>query len=131
MNLKAGLFSLLSGFSGITALAGTRFYPITVPENPTLPAIRYLYVGGSSDPTFETSGLQKLRIQFDCLGATADDADALRTALIQALNGYRGALSDGTYLQLADLLGPGTDFFDNDARQYRCIVEFYLYFDFA
>ena len=131
MNLKAGIFSLLTTDPNIGPLVGTRVYPILLPENATLPAIRYQFVGGSSDPTFETSGMQKVRVQFDCFGADPDSADVLRTTLIKALNGYRGQLVDGTFLQNADLINAlGIDFFDNDARQDRCMSEFYLWFDF-
>ena len=73
-NLQAGLFTLLTNEPTIFALIGTRLYPITLPENPTLPAIRYTVVGGMSMPTFETSGMNRWRFQFDCYGATADDA---------------------------------------------------------
>jgi hypothetical protein len=130
MNLKAGIYSLLTANAGLSALIGTRVYPIMLPEAPTLPAIRFQYVGGSSEPTFDTSGMQKLRVQFDCMGADPDSADAVRTAMY-GLNGYSGLLSDGTLLQNFDLLGPGIDFFDSDARQFRCMVEFYLWFNFA
>lgn len=129
MTLKAGIYSLLTANVGLSALIGARVYPIVLPEAPTLPAIRYQFAGGASEPTFETSGMQRLRVQFDCFGADPDSADATRSALINALNGYQGLLSDGTYLQNADLI-QSVDFFENDARQYRCMVEFYLYFNF-
>lgn len=129
MNLKAGIFSLITGDANVGQLNGTRVYPILLPEAATLPAIRYQFAGGSSEPTFETSGMQKLRVQFDCFGLDPDSADVLRSTLIKALNGHVGALSDGTYLQNADLI-QSVDYFENDARQYRCMVEFYLYFDF-
>lgn len=133
--IQTGIFSLITGFPGVAALIGTRCYPVTLPENPTLPALRYQFAGGSSEPTFETSGMQKARIQFDAFAETADAAIALRDALIgtqgsPALNGYRGFLGDGTYLQEAQLVGPGTDYFETDPRQYRCMMEFYLEYTF-
>lgn len=127
--IQIGIFSLLTGFPGVAALVGTRVIPVTLPEPPILPALTYQFAGGSSQPTFETSGMQKQRVQFDCWGQSYDDAASLRAALIAALNGYQGALSDGTYLQNAELL-QSMDFFENEARQYRCMVEFYLWYDF-
>jgi Protein of unknown function (DUF3168) len=125
-NLPNGLFSLLTADAGISALIGTRVYPVVLPENPTLPALLYKFVGGQSDPTLDTSGEQKLRLELDCYGASFDDASALRDAVTAALNGYQGTLSDGTFLQNAWRLSPGVDFFEDEPRQYRCMVEFYL-----
>lgn len=129
-NLAAGLFSALTADAGIAALIGTRVYPVMLPENPTLPALIYKFVGGRSTPTLTTSGMQRSRLEIDCYGATYDDASALRSAVIAALNGLQGQLADGTYLQNADLLNPGLDFFEDEPRQYRCMVEFYLFYTF-
>jgi hypothetical protein len=129
--IQTGLFSLITGFSSVSALIGTRLHPLSLREAETLPAMTYQLVGGSSDPTFETSGMQRLRVQFDCWGENYDDAAGLRDALIKALNGYQGLLSDGTYLQNADLISSiGADYFEDMPRQYRCMVEFYFYFVF-
>ena len=129
--IQTGIYSLITGFSSVSALIGTRLHPVTLKEAETLPAMTYQLVGGSSDPTLTTSGLQRLRVQFDCWGANYDDAAGLRKALIKELNGYRGLLSDGTYLQNADLIGSiGVDYFEDVPRQYRCMVEFYFYFVF-
>lgn len=125
-NLPGGIFSLLTADAGVAALVATRVFPVEVPEDVTLPALLYRFVGGTSSPTLMTSGMQKARVQFDCYGETYDDASALRNAVVAALNGYQGTLADGTLLQNAWALGPGTDFFEDDPRQFRCMVEFYL-----
>ena len=130
--IQAGIFNLLSQNSSIAAMAGSnpaRIWPVLLPEDPTLPAITYHVIGGASMPTLSTSGMQRLRMQFDCWGADYDDAATLRAALIAALNGYQGTLSDGTYLQYAQLIGPGTDFFEDAPRTFRCLCEFYLLYD--
>lgn len=102
-----------------------------LPEGAPLPATTYQDVGGASDPTFDTSGMQRARIEFDC---RADDstggmaaARAARKALIAALNGQHGVtLADGTWMDSAILISPGYTFFDDDARQYRARCEFYV-----
>lgn len=128
--IQTGIFSLITGFTDVAALIATRVYPMTLPEAPTLPALSYQIVGGTSSPTFETSGMQKLRVQFDAWGADPDSAANVRATLIKALNGFQGQLTDGTFLQNADLQQQ-IDFFADDPRQYRCMVEFYFYFDFS
>ena len=128
--IEQGLFTLISSDPTISGMIGTRVYPILLPESPTLPAITYQVTRGNGDPTFETSGLIKLYMQFDCWGKTYSDAAQLRKALVKLLNGYQGVLSDGTDLQLGQFQQP-IDFFEQDARQYRCAVEFYFLFDFG
>lgn len=101
-----------------------------LPEGATLPATTYQVVGGRSDATLDTSGMQKLRVQFDCRAATADDAATARDALIAALNGRIGeTLEDGTWLDSAELIQT-IDYFDSDSRQFRKGVEFYVNFNF-
>lgn len=127
--IEAGLFSLLSGTPAVAAIAGARIYPLVLPTDGELPAVTYQVVGARPDPTLQTSGFQRWRIQCDCWAEDYSAAAGLRDALTTALNGYQGTLSDGTILQNAELIQP-IDHFDHEALQYRCTVEFYLYFDF-
>lgn len=126
--ISEGIFSLLSTDAGVSALVGTRVYPVRLPTNPTYPCVRYLIVGGSSDPTFKTSGLQRIRLQVDGFGATHKSADAVRDAVTALLDGYVGTLSDGTYVQNITQIQP-LDYDDPDALAFRCMVEFYVLFD--
>lgn len=131
--ILSGLYSLLRGNAGLAAIIGDRITPVLLPEGQQLPAMTYQVVGGTSSPTFESAGMQKLRIQFDFFAdaenGSFDDAMNARDAHRQLLNGYTGSLTDGTYLQRATLI-QYIDHFDNDARQYRCSAEYYLWFVF-
>ena len=128
--IEAGLFSLLSTTTSITALCGTRIYPILPPDEPLYPCIVYKSVSLKSNPTLDTTGMQRLRIEFDCFGSRPLDAVNLRTTLVKAINRYQGALSDGTWLQDMVLQSMG-DFFDDQARVPKCFVEFYALFNFS
>jgi len=127
--IEKGLFTLLSTDPAISGMIGTRIYPLLLPTGAVMPAMTYQVVGGAGDPTFETSGLIKLRMQFSCWGDKYSDAAQLRKALVKLLNGYGGILSDGTNLQLGEFIQP-IDYFDNDTLLFRCAVEFYFLFDF-
>ena len=124
-----GLYNLLAGDPGLNALVNGRISGLQL-QSDCVPALTYQIVGGSSDPTFTTSGLQKVRVQFDAFAASYIAAAQVRDAVRILLNGYQGALSDGTFIQNADLI-QNIDFFENDARQYRCASEFYFYFTFS
>lgn len=126
--IEKGLVAMLLANAPIAAMVGTRISPLVLPENSTLPALTYQTVGSVSRDTLATAGMSRVRMEFNCWGADYLDAITLRAALIAALNGYQGLLSDGTQLQNARQL-QSIDFFDHDARLYRAMTEFYLYFD--
>jgi hypothetical protein len=122
---------LLNGLQALVAIeTGAYLFPVILPENQALPALTYQIVGGVSYPTFNTSGMQKQRVQFDCYGKSYLSAATVRATLIAALNGYKGTLADGMVLQFANYI-QSVDHFEDDARQFRCTCEFYLFFNFA
>jgi hypothetical protein len=113
----------------LEALVGCGVHPVLLPQGAKLPVILYQLVGSSGSPTLNTSGMQKRRYQFDVIAETYVQADLIRSKLVFFLNGYQGLLSDGTYLQNVEFV-QAIDFFDNTPRQFRCMSEFYFYFDF-
>ena len=113
-----------SSLNPVTNIVGTRIYPVVLPTQPTLPAIHYRIVGGSSTPTNDTYGNQRYRFEVNCWGLTYLDAVTLRSAVIQTLQEYGGAGVSIRYIQPLDL-------YESELRQYRCIAEFYVYFNFA
>lgn len=95
MSLAAGVFEFLSDGLSI----GERIYPLTLPQDVTLPALTYRIV--SDEPTISHSTDQQsptftgirhafTRVQFDAYADTYDDADALRDELVTVAVGYRG-----------------------------------------
>lgn len=128
--LAAGLYALLAGETTITAIVGTRIEPVELTIGQTMPALVYKFVGGSSSPTFTTSGMQRVRVEFRCFGSSHLQADTLRETLRKFLNGFRGLLGDGTRVQNVDLIQPLDDF-EQYARQFCLGAEYYFYFVFA
>lgn len=127
--IEAGICSLLAGLPSITAIVGTRIYPVELPEGSALPAITYLYPGGSSEPTLNTTGYQRQRLEINCWAERYLGAVTLRAAVRAALEGTRAVLSDGTDLQDIEYLQPIDFPLETAARQYRCAIEFYLHFN--
>lgn len=124
--MTKGIVALIQQSAAVTAIIGSVCAPLLLPEGAQ--GITYQIIGGRAQPTFNTSGMQRWRIQFNCHAASYAIAYQARSALIMLLNGYQGTLSDGTFLSQCQLIQP-IDYFDNDARQFRCGVEFY--FDFT
>jgi hypothetical protein len=119
--IEANIYSVLAADPGIAALAGTRIYPIELPEGPTLPALTYKMIYGLPKPTFSTSGMKRSRVQIDSRGSSYGDAVTLRQAVIVALDGYVDA---NINVQLCGW----HDGFEDDARIYVACAEFYFYF---
>ena len=128
MSFRIGLSQLLQTAAPLVELQGDRVFPVLLPEDTTLPATTFHVVGGSQTPIFGTSGMQRRRVQLDFRATTDDVADALRDATIKVLNGFNGPMPNGFLIADCWLIQP-IDYFDNDARQFRCSAEFY--FDFA
>jgi hypothetical protein len=112
--------SALTSATSVTAIVGTRIYPLVLPTDPTLPAIDYKFVAGSNTPTMDSMGVQKYRVEVNCWGDTYGDAVSLRYAVVKALSGYTSGNTSIQYLM------PQDDF-DNDLLQYRATAEFYVF----
>lgn len=82
----------------LTGLVGTRFYPMKLPQNPTLPAITYFRVAGTAhhDIPFAMP-----LVQFTCWGTTWAQARAVSGALYWALARYRGTKGGIKFEQIA------------------------------
>jgi hypothetical protein len=98
MMLTSGLVAYLLTQTSITDVVGERIQPIPAPEDLSqYPCITYQ---GSSDVSEDANdgpvGVAEARIIFDCLALRYLDARGLAEALKTALNGYSGALPDGT-----------------------------------
>jgi len=134
--IDQGIVSLLAADTGIAAIlatggAGSIFQTETPEDLAQYPCIGYQLVGGNSDSTLSTSGMQKARLQIDCWALTGDVAKNLAAAVIAALNCYQGQLSDGTRLLDAQLVHPGADVFGSGSRYFCRMLEFYLFFNFT
>lgn len=127
--LEAGIYQLLTTEPTIAALVSDRVSAVLM-DSKCLPAITFHVVGGASTPTFETSGLQRMRIQFDVFGRGYLEAAQIRDTLRKFLNGYRGTMPDGTFVSNVDLI-QHIDFFEDGAREFRCSSEYYFYFTYS
>jgi hypothetical protein len=117
--IEAALYTVLSSSASITALAGSRIYPAVLPTDPTLPALTYMFIGGTVYPIANRNGIQRSRVQIDCWGNSYSDAVTLRQAVVQTLAGYSGPSFQSQIIQTHDD-------FDHDLQQYRAVVEVYV-----
>lgn len=96
MSLGAGIYEFLSDNLSI----GERVYPLTLPQDVTLPAMTYQVISdvptishstAQDHPTYTGTQRSDTRVQFDCYGSDYDEAEALCDELRQLTVGYRGS----------------------------------------
>lgn len=91
MTIEDGLVALLLADSGVSALVGTRIYPLKLPQDDGLPAIRFQRISGERVRTLDgPTGLVRPRIQIDAYGKTYAEAKAVAEAVEALLDGYSG-----------------------------------------
>lgn len=108
--IEASLYTILSGAGGVTALAGTRIYPLLIPQEAALPALAYQRISGRR--TMAHDGpitLTRARVQITCVAETYSQAKSLAAAVQAALDGYRGTVGSHAILHA---------FLDNDLDEY-------------
>lgn len=100
-DIEQGLVTYLLARAGVTALVAARIYPEIVPQaekgEDNYPAITYQVI---SEPNVRSlsgaSGLAYPRIQINCWSRRYSVTKALRNAVRDALDGYRGSMGDVT-----------------------------------
>lgn len=125
--MDKGLYALLAADSGIADITSRIYRGAAPPERHQYPCLTYRFVGGSADPTLETSGVIRQRVEINGLSFNSEEASDLLAAAILCVNGWQQALTDGTHVLTTELLNPGTDI-DGEDRLFRRLAEFYVYY---
>jgi len=92
--IEADVRTFLLAQSAVSALIGTRMYPLRLPQGVTFPALTYQRISGSEDVTHSGAGPARAGMQFDCWGQTQSSVLALASAVRSALSGHRSGMGD-------------------------------------
>lgn len=88
MTLEEALRTVLVGDAGVSALVGTRVYPLVIPNGASYPAIAYQTIGREMSQT--QSGAispEDARIQLTCVCTSYAGAKSLMEAIRNAVDG--------------------------------------------
>lgn len=88
--IEEALRTLLLSDSTVSGLVGTRVYPMQLPLDCTLPAISYSKI---SSPNNHLIDVASPRFQFSCFAEDYLEVQQLKTAVVSALNRYKGVAS--------------------------------------
>lgn len=129
MSIETGLRTLLLTDAAVAALITARVYPISLPQEPTLPAVVYNRIDGAPAQFLSGSGsLKHARYQLDCYSTVSySQAKAVAAAVNEALDGYRGSYSGGTIKGIT-VLDDGTDLSEPELEEFRVKLEYSVWY---
>src|SRR5512139_393328 len=90
MEIEEAIYSYLSTHPKVEALAGDRGYPMTIPQEATMPCWGYQVI--SQGEIMDHDGLSKLvtaRVQFTCQAQSYWGAKELVRTIADAVRGYK------------------------------------------
>ena len=118
MNAEGAIRAAILASAPVTALVGTRVYPMMLPQAPTFPAIVYQRISTVPDMLVEGPGFAPIRIQLSMWATTFGGARTLADAVVTALHGYHGG-----ELRLSRLINLLDDY-EPDTKLFRVIADF-------
>lgn len=121
-NIEEALFARLSTFAGLTALIGTKIFPLRAPDDFSAPFVIYQKITGKREQSHEgDSSLVHPRIQYSCWGINYGSAKLVSRQVVKALHAFKGVVS-GVDIQFVEV-DSEVDTFDEDTKLYRVLVD--------
>lgn len=99
MSAETAVYALLAGAGPVTAIVGTRIYPVVLPEGIATPALVYTLISAVRSPkidAFAATHLTRSRVQIDLLAKDWPTLNTLRDAVVAALQFQRGVIAATT-----------------------------------
>lgn len=128
LDFRQALVAALLAAPSVSAVIGSRLYPLVVPELAPLPAMAYQVLSNTGGQNLGGStGTAVARVQFTALSRDFDDCMALSLALYDLFDAFQGALPGGVQITDAVLSGD-SDLYDSppddsDAGTYRVPID--------
>lgn len=119
--IESALFAYLSSYVGLSALVGTRVYPLVLPQTPTMPAIAYNRVSSVVERDLSGAARTRVRMQLTCFGTTYGSAKQVARQVREALQDYSGTMGAVRILE-ATVIGE-MDQYEPDLSQYYIPVD--------
>lgn len=125
--IEVALSSYLTSFPAIASRAADRVYPITLPQNPTLPAITYERLDRASVQSHDgSSGLAHPTFRVNVWAKSHFAAVDLAENVRLSLQGFKGLMA-GKPVQAVLMSPGGTSVFEDETKIWREILEFTIW----
>ena len=114
--IEADLVAHLKADATLTALIGTRIYPLTAPQNVVKPYATYRVIGNKGNQCLQGGVYQKdKRFQIDCWSLTYSNVKAISEAVVNSLVGFKASNNINVM-----------DGYESETLLYRQIIDFNL-----
>ena len=124
--IETGIHALITQSSGFQGIAGTRLYPVLLPEEPILPAATYQRISTKALYTLDDRvNFTQVRLQIDTWAGTYSQAKDLHEAINGVLDNFSGDLPDGTHVYGIQLF-TCNDLYESEARIYRVTADYMI-----
>lgn len=128
-HIETILYTHLSTDAGLSALVSTRIYPDLMPQNVTLPAIRFSLIDRTEllvKPEKTTFRLMQARYQFDVFSKTYSSAKSIESALVTALYAFGPSVNNSLVsTRVVDVSGSS----DSIEDEVRVVIEALITFN--
>lgn len=110
---------------GSTA-AGSRVYPLKLPQNPTLPAVTYHEISaGKVHAMGQDSNVVRVRVQLDSWAGSYSAVRSLATEVKAALSRFKGSAGGVTVQDVFE--NNEIEFYESDTQLHRVSHDFSFY----
>jgi len=100
MTIETDIAGHLGDYAGLAALVGERIYPVRLPQTPTLPAVTYQRISGTTRYSHDgDSGLYSARWQFSCWAEHYMEAVAVGAQVKGAVHTWRNAHGQPAFVE--------------------------------
>ena len=126
MTAEESLYAYLTGYAGLTALVSTRIWPLTLPDEPALPALTYHRISRTPVRQLATPSVlaTESRFQFSCWGVSYADAKKVANQVEAALVDFTGVMGGTGGITVLDAHPVGeVDLFDGRVKLHHCSVD--------
>ena len=121
--IEEAIYSILSGDSGIAAVVSTRIYPVTLPQQATLPAIAFTRIStGRSLHHSGTGQIAESSFQISCFSTNVKSAKSLAALVRAKLHNYVGTVGSDV-IQRTEVVDEGPDLWEPDLMEYQIPLE--------
>jgi hypothetical protein len=124
--IEEALPERLEAVGAVTALVGTRIYPLRAPEGATRPFVTFQRISGIREVAFGADpGLARPRFQVTAWADTYAGAKSLATAIRQALERFRGTVLGVEILDC--FVDNDEDLVDDEVRLFGVATDFFVH----
>lgn len=130
MSIEIAIRTRLANFAGLSALVGTRIYPLKIPQNATLPAVAYEVVSAERESAMGADiGIAHFRIQLTIFAKKYSETGQLLDVATQtraALQRFSGTVAGVEICNI--FIENDLDIYGENVVQYQRIQDYKVSF---